>query len=1633
MKTMKKLLSSFLAIAMIMSIIPTSIFATDTSEGTSDNRAKLRMVYMGTSDPNTFNPTQGSAYTPAITDLPDQDTINTWTADPAGTTSTLIWIGLVLSNVKTMDDATKGSHPVDKPNNAPAQGKSHFTEYADASEYDWTNGGGIYNIAVGLEYASKYLKPAYVSNGQMQSFLPNTMTKYDGRYTGYKVETADQTADIFSSSDQNDKGGSYTSKREDSILSPEDSPKLVYASIKTDSLEPANKIFGDQQKLNDDDLLVFVVPFQLLEKPTGGTKVIQAALNPSNFMIQTGDTSNGDTSVIWSAQWNADREATPEANLKNHIDYTGDLNLFPAKVDVTYDAGDGSFKSELAEENRKESVIEGGNPTLKYDGKDISDYLDPPVGKVFTGWYEDQDNDTNDKPFTTDSTVDEAKTVYAHYTDGYKVTFNLNGENAQFTDGTSDAKSFTAKMGESVIKTSLRDLIGENPTRADYTFAGWYTKTEGTFIEQYDENAIKGNTNNSLDLYAKWEPTNTESKQYTLHFDANLPEGGVASQADPQSVKYDTGEKLQDLIGGLPVPPKPQGTYEGYDFLGWYKNKSGDGDMLTEDQILSDYIDTGESNEATVYASWGYVLGPYGEDPKGNAITVKFDKTNNKYSGDNGGTYKYDTIKDKYVNYGDKIPNMPDPADMTLEGKGFDGWYTKQNGAGTKVTADTLINGDLDVEPKLTETTGQTLNLYANWSDQITISFDNNNGVESDEPDSIQIYSGQSLQDAGKTLPDNPTRENYEFLGWFYEQGDNIVQAEDTTKFTTDTKLHAKWRGKINVSFKNKSFVYNDTEQTPLTDGNLEISLLDEGNQKVEPPVTISDLTADSFTAQYKKNGEAAYNSDVPKDANKYDIKLTIKEETIQSLNKNKYMAYTPVTFDNEYDITAKPITLKVSKNYQYLNDTSGITSIVLDFNDGTVDPKPNITDIFTSDDIKVTFTGDKSADTEDAMPNAFGKYDIKVESTNTNYEIEDLVDSQPGGDADLHLVPLMRTVTFNFGDGKAAMAGVTQSYNTTSYTVTFDDPTGTNPTAGESIKATIKDNGDNTALPASGTDFIPPESYKFVKFVTLGEDEGSPTDDSPVFTDETDISPSAEELVVYAVYELDEVDVKFNDTKTTDKEDTVTYTVQAGQAIQDADAVKKVDGTVQTATDVPTPEKAPKNKKFAGWSTDKSFADGSISGDYHESDWTNHGNKFDKATTITGATDVYAVYILSDDASLKKPGDDGTGSGAVFKKDSSSGDDLPFANEQWEKQPDQKFDPDTDKHYLIVDDDETETVYGEITPSQPGSTVTVEVNGQPAESVTGPDENGKYTFTFKPEQTTYDDESDTNSSTKVEVTVTAPDGTTTETYEFDILQYATARVELNYGNSPVGMIMSDDVTYNGEQAKQAAVTAFKSTHQFSGVTKDLMYYTDAWTSYKGKGADGTDYNGDEDPYAMFVFQRESFKDVGFTAYDSMDKPVDDNSVSLSLTMKAYKGGYVTYNDTTDAISDVSASASAKGNNYVFTEFTEKDIRPDVYDLTYTFTDPILSETVTQVRKIVAISKHGDVRIDSNGVLNNGDATDIIVNVVNFQNPNANSLYKFRIADTRLDVNRVINNGDATDIIVNVTTGLPQFYEALSK
>lgn len=293
MKNLRKIISTFLALSMISTLMVPNVLATDTSES-STSRGKINMVYLGTG-------TGKSTDTLSEQAIPDT---SEWTA--GATDGTIFWVGLSLSDMKKMDTTASGD---------PGR-TSHFSDYANADAYDWVGAGGIFNIAAGIEYASEYVKPVYVSDAQMKNnaYEPAVMKKLDPRYNNYTWDVTNIAAEV---------GGS--TGRETSAIKTEDKPKLLYTSITT-SGDITTNIFGFTDDLNNNPVYILAVPFRLIKKPADGTTVVQAALNPANFVIQTGSSVNPN----WLAQWNVDRTITPESNLKNHLDYTGNLNLFPA-------------------------------------------------------------------------------------------------------------------------------------------------------------------------------------------------------------------------------------------------------------------------------------------------------------------------------------------------------------------------------------------------------------------------------------------------------------------------------------------------------------------------------------------------------------------------------------------------------------------------------------------------------------------------------------------------------------------------------------------------------------------------------------------------------------------------------------------------------------------------------------------------------------------------------------------------------------------------------------------------------------------------------------------------------------------------------------------------------------------------------------------------------------------------------------------------------------------------------------------------------------------------------------------------------------------------------------------------------
>lgn len=197
-------------------------------------------------------------------------------------------------------------------------------------------------------------------------------------------------------------------------------------------------------------------------------------------------------------------------------------------------------------------------------------------------YYKDSSMDSETKPSGEDiSNVIE----WVKYKTNICVTFNAAG-------GSSPIASKNVTLG---------DTYGElpTPTRAGYTFAGWYTEAAGG-TQVTDKTPVNGAANHTL--YAHWEAIS-----YKVSFDANE---GTVSVAE-KSVLFGSA------YGELPTP-----TRGGYDFLGWYNDREN-GVAVTNETV----VDTAADH--TLYAQWekqdpcaaGHTFGRWAEKTSATCTT----------------------------------------------------------------------------------------------------------------------------------------------------------------------------------------------------------------------------------------------------------------------------------------------------------------------------------------------------------------------------------------------------------------------------------------------------------------------------------------------------------------------------------------------------------------------------------------------------------------------------------------------------------------------------------------------------------------------------------------------------------------------------------------------------------------------------------------------------------------------------------------------------------------------------------------------------------------------------------------------------------------------------------------------------
>ena len=316
------------------------------------------------------------------------------------------------------------------------------------------------------------------------------------------------------------------------------------------------------------------------------------------------------------------------------------------------------------------------------------------AGYTFIGWYQGTEHIKEITKDTTGNLELEAKWRI----NNYQITYELNGG----TNDTTNPNTYNVEKLPIELK---------NPTKTGYKFAGW-------MLNDKPITEISASTTGDLTLVATWEAVT-----YTVTFDVV---GGV--EVSPLTYTVETGLTL-------PTPTKV-----GYTFDGWYNN----------DNAKVETIAKGTTGDITLTAEWTAIT-----------YTITFDVV--------GGT----TVANTTYTVEDEL-TLPTTSKV---GYTFDGWYNNDN-----AKVETIAKG----------TTGD-IELTAQWTViTYTITYDVAGGDEVDNPTNYTVETPTFALKA-------PTKIGHTFLGWY--NGETKVEAIEIG--TTDNlTLVAKWQiNKYTVTF----------------------------------------------------------------------------------------------------------------------------------------------------------------------------------------------------------------------------------------------------------------------------------------------------------------------------------------------------------------------------------------------------------------------------------------------------------------------------------------------------------------------------------------------------------------------------------------------------------------------------------------------------------------------------------------------------------------------------------------------------------------------------------------------------------------------------------------------------------------
>ena len=462
------------------------------------------------------------------------------------------------------------------------------------------------------------------------------------------------------------------------------------------------------------------------------------------------------------------------------------------------------------------------------------------------------------------------------------VTFNTNG-------GSKIEKATVNILDKKVHKIPESKKDG-------YVFDGWYydsaltKKVETSYLEElkytpkYDEYGCPIDTGceENIDIYAKW----------TIDMSDMCVVSNCAITTKIITFNTNGGNKIEKMTVNIfdKNPHKiPKPTKSGYTFAGWYYDsgltKKVDVTYLEDIKYELKYdekgcpINTGCKAYVDVFAKW----------TKKEITKTCNAKVNNKYTL----TYKVSNSQNLTKKICVGCNDNPSLINLERNGYVFAGWY--YDSALTK-KVETENTSDIKVSKKYDKNNChigyKNVTLYPKWIEKnvckeektLTISFDTLGGSKVED---IKITSKEFT--VFKIDPEIPTKENYTFVGWYYDSG--LTNKVDTNALTLNNNntncedvqitLYAKYTSVDTAILKGKIYNSNnavlayvkislDDELETISDntGYYELENVSDGNHELiikdindniisKTNVSILNQTADpedAYTLTYTKN-----------------------------------------------------------------------------------------------------------------------------------------------------------------------------------------------------------------------------------------------------------------------------------------------------------------------------------------------------------------------------------------------------------------------------------------------------------------------------------------------------------------------------------------------------------------------------------------------------------------------------------------------------------------------------------------------------------------------------------------------------------------------------------------------------------